>query len=574
MEFITMSNFKSRRALHVVAAFTLAAFASGCSAGGELANVEEGTLLYGRITSEDGSAIVGVPVRAREQGKNFSVVVYSDSNGNYSFPAWSDLTAGMHSVSIELPDFEHTSRDLVALSESTSAQADFALVSREPSVEDATASEILAGLPGTDHQKMLFAQCSNCHTLQRALRFEYDQDGWEQIIHLMASTRRTSVDYPDSYTYGQKRFVEPLAEYLASIRGPGSSEEIPFELRTRPTSEEATSLVMTEYDLPRGGEFELYMVRGDARHVWPHDVIVDDQYAYYTDHFSNALGRVDKNTGEAIEMAYPIPPGGGRETTMGPGEVRAGNPGGGSHDIAFDSQGNVMIGMRGATVRYNPNTEQFDNLISGSSMFGIDPNDHLWHPGDDGLLVEIDTKTGERTEHTITVDNSDYGVDTDSQSRTFLNLWRSNVIEVYDPKTAEYTIHEVPSPSSGPRRGEIDDEDNFWTALYYAGRVLRLDPDSGETKEYPLIPGTEPFDAPYAAPYSLSVDEENGWVWTNDFNADRLHRIDIETAEATEFMMPGRYQIRDVTVEEGTERPTVWLPSYRPPSQIVKVQVR
>jgi streptogramin lyase len=565
---------ESRRAAHVIAACAIVAIASACSPSAEIANVEEGTLLHGQITSEDGSALVGIPVRARGDGKNFSVVVYSNQDGNYSFPVWSDLTAGSNAISIQLPDFEHVRRDAVPLNDQIPMQADFALVPREASVEDASASEILAGLPGTDHEKMLFSQCSNCHTLQRALRFEYDQDGWEQIIHLMASTRRTSVDYPDSYTYGQKRFVEPLAEYLASIRGPGSSGEIPFELRTRPTSEEATSLVMTEYDLPRGGEFELYMVRGDARHVWPHDVIVDDQYAYYTDHFSNALGRVDKNTGEAIEMAFPIPPGGGRETNMMPGQVRAGNPGGGSHDIAFDSQGNVMIGMRGATVRYNPNTEQFDNLLSGSSMFGIDPNDHLWHPSDDGLLVQIDTKTGELTEHTITVDNSDYGVDTDSQSRTFLNLWRSNIIEVYDPKTAEYTIHEVPTPSSGPRRGEIDDEDNFWTALYYAGSVLRLDPDSGETKEYPLIPGTEPFDAPYAAPYSLSVDEENGWVWTNDFNADRLHRIDIETAETTEFMMPGRYQIRDVTVEEGTERPTVWLPSYRPPSQIVKVQVR
>jgi streptogramin lyase len=75
-------------------------------------------------------------------------------------------------------------------------------------------------------------------------------------------------------------------------------------------------------------------------------------------------------------------------------------------------------------------------------------------------------------------------------------------------------------------------------------------------------------------PYSLSVDDENGWVWTNDFNANRLHRIDIATGEATEFMMPSPYVMRDLTVEEGAERPTLWIPSYRPPSQIVKVQVR
>jgi hypothetical protein len=38
--------------------------------------------------------------------------------------------------------------------------------------------------------------------------------------------------------------------------------------------------------------------------------------------------------------------------------------------------------------------------------------------------------------------------------------------------------------------------------------------------------------------------------------------------------MPGPYEVRDLTVEEGTERPTLWLPVYRPPAKIVKVQVR
>jgi len=391
---------------------------------------------------------------------------------------------------------------------------------------------------------------------------------------LMASTRRTSVDFLQSYTYGQKRFVEPLSKYLASIRGLESTGEIPFKLRPRPTSEEATRLVITEYDLPRGGEFELYMVRGDSRHVWPHDVIVNDDYAYYTDHFSNALGRVDKRTGEAVEFVYPIPPGGGRIMDAAPGELRAGNPGGGSHDLAFDSQGNVIIGMGGATVRYHPDSGEFDHWTTGSAMFGIDPDDNIWHTGESGMLTRINSKTDEITQFPIAENTGDYGIDTDSQGRTIINLWRDGELGVFYPETNSYSVYEVPSPTAGPRRGEVDADDNFWTALFYAGRVLRFDPGTGDSKEYPLIPGTEPFEAPYAMPYSLSVDDENGWVWANDFNANRLHRIDIETGEATEYMLPRLYQIRDLTVEEGTERPTLWIPSYRPPSQIVKVQVR
>jgi virginiamycin B lyase len=574
MEITTRAKDSIWGALRAALLCTAISGVYACSAADNAPIVEDGSLLYGRITSDNDGALMGVPVRARGEGDNFSVVVYSDSDGVYSFPAWSDLTPGAHTVSIELPDFEHVRDDSLSLSAETPTQLDIALVPREPSVEDATASEIIAALPGTHQEKVLFAQCSNCHTLQRALRFDYDEEGWAQIIDLMAGSRNLSRAFPESYTYGQQRFREPLSKYIASIRGPGSSEDIPFELRPRPSTEESTRLVLTEYDLPRGGERELYMVRGDARHVWPHDVVVDDKYAYYTDHFSNALGRVDKQTGEAIELSYPVPPGGGRDTNVAPGEVRAGNPGGGSHDLLMDSEGNLLIGMDGATVRYNTTTEQFDHWLSGNNMFGLGPDDRVWHTDDGGPLMEINTRTGEITEHDIPTNDGVYDMDTDSKGRTIINLWRNNKIAVFEPETEDYSIYEVPTPESGPRRGEIDAEDNLWTTLYYAGRVIRFDPDTGEIKEYPLNPGTEAYTPPYAAPYSLSVDNENGWVWTTDFNANRLYRIDIETGESVEYMMPRPYVMRDLTVEAGTERPTLWIPSYRPPSQIVKVQVR
>ena len=566
MEIMPLSIFRSRGALRAIAAFALLAIVSNCSPSDEFAGVEQDALLYGRITSQDGNALAGIPIRARGDGKSFSVVVYSNGDGIYSFPAWSDLSAGAHTLSIELPDYEHVHQDAVALSEGSSAHADFALIAREPSIEDATASEIVAALPGTDREKVLFSQCSTCHSIQRALRFEYDQAGWTEIIHLMGGRARTSQNFPKSLNFSQMRFIEPLAEYITSIRGPGSSDVIPFELRPRPTSEEATRLVLTEYDLPRGGERELFMLRGDARHVWPHDVVIDEQYAWYTDHFSNALGRLDKNTGEVVELAYAIPPGGGRVTDAAPGEIRAGNPGGGSHDLLADSQGNLIIGMDMATVRYNPVTEIFDEWPSGASMFGLDSNDHVWHTNEGGPLFELNLNNGEVITHPIPYNDGVYDMETDSKARTIINIWRGGQIGVFDPTNDEYRLYEISTPESGPRRGEMDAEGNFWTPLFYAGRIMRFNPDNGEMKEYPMFPGTEAYDPPYAAPYTLSVDDENGWVWTTDFNANRLFRIDMETGESVEYFMPRPYVMRDLTVEPGTERPTLWIPSYRPPS--------
>lgn len=63
-------------------------------------------------------------------------------------------------------------------------------------------------------------------------------------------------------------------------------------------------------------------------------------------------------------------------------------------------------------------------------------------------------------------------------------------------------------------------------------------------------------------------------VWTNDFNTGRIYGVDMKTGEPTEYLMPAPYEVRDLTVDESAARPTVWIPVYRPPSRMVKVQVR
>ena len=535
-------------------------------------SAQEQSLLSGRVTSPSQQALAGIPVKAHRAGSNVTVAVYTNTRGEYSFPGWSDLTPGSHAVTIELPDFVHVKQEAVSVSAGQTTRLDFTLHARQPSVEDATASEIVAALPGTDTEKFLFAQCSNCHTLQWALATPHTKEEWAQIVVRMMGPRRAASTAPGSMTYQQKKFIEPLAEYLASIRGVGSSDEIPFTLRPRPTDAAATSLVVTEYTIPRGGARELDMLRGDPRFVWPHDVIVNENYAYYTDHFSYVLGRLDRNTGVATELPYPLPPGGGRDPMGGDG--RAGNPGGGSHDLLFDPEGNVVIGMDDATVRYDPKTGQFTHWASGNNMFGLDPAGNVWHTDDGGPLVKIDTSTGQIREYEIPTNDGVYGMDTDSQGRTIINIWRNGKIGIFDPRTEVYAEYPTPTPGSGPRRGQIDAQDRLWVAEYYAGQLAMFDPATTEIKEFALVPGTKAYDPPYAAPYSTTVDDERQQVWTTDFNSARIFRFDMQTEKTTEFFMPGNYEVRDLTVEPFAPRPTFWIPSYRPPSRIVKVQVR
>jgi len=564
-----------RCALATVLMVTLAGVYSQLPPSNSLA--AEDSLLRGRVASSSGQPLAGVPVRAHRENSNIAVSVYTNSRGDYLFPGWSDLSAGSYSIGIDVPDFEPVRREAVMLSAGKTARLDFTLPSRQPSITDATASEIVAALPGSNDQKHLLVQCDNCHSLQFALRTPRTKEEWTQIIRRMAGERAVSRETPGTRAFGQKKYVEPLAEYLASIRGPGSSDQIPFQLHPRPTSEAATRLVVTEYDIPRSGTRDLNIIRGDRRFAWPHDIVLDPKspYAYYTDHFSYRLGRLDRRTGETKESPYTLLPGMGREG-MGivtEGQARAGNPGGGAHDIAFDPDGNVVFGMGGGTVRFNPRTEEFTPWASGSNMFGMDPAGKVWYL--DKGLHKLDLKSGEVKHYTVPdgTDDDTYDMETDAQGRSIMALFRLGKIGLFDPKTEEYAAYPTPTPGSGPRRGEMDARGRLWVGLYWAGRVGLFDPSKREVTEYALIPGNKPYTPPFPSPYTVAVDDKNQIVWTTDFNSSRIYRLDMKTAESTEFFMPSPYEVRDLTVDKTASRPTLWIPAYRPPSRMVKVQV-
>jgi hypothetical protein len=190
--------------LYVGTAFTAVAMAAAYAfvpPGATLA-AESAPLLAGKVVSSTGEALAGIPIKAHRDNSTVTVAVYTDAKGEYSFPTWSDLTPGSYSVVVELPDFEHTAQP-VAVSEGKAAKIDFTLKSKPLAYEDATASEIIAGLPGTDQQKTLFSQCSNCHTLQWALQAGRTKEEWVKVVKKMAG-RAAEQEAPGTYAFGQK----------------------------------------------------------------------------------------------------------------------------------------------------------------------------------------------------------------------------------------------------------------------------------------------------------------------------------------------------------------------------------
>jgi len=533
--------------------------------GATQTHAQSTSLLEGKVVSTSGTAVAWVPVRAQRANSNMTVSVYTNSRGEYAFPSWSDVAPGAYTVAIQLPDYEPLARGGVMLGAGKTTRVDLTLEPRQPRLEDASASEIVAALPGTDEQKHLFIQCDNCHSLQWALQSAKTREEWRTTVLRMAG-RRATMEKPGTKAFGQRKYIEPLVDYLTEIRGPGSSDQIPFRMRPRPAGDASTRIVVTEYDIPRGGEHDIYTIRRDLKYVWPHDIIMDEDYAYYTDHYSPYFGRLNKKTGEVNEYRFAMPKRAAGEGGGGMGE-------GGTHDIAWDSEHRVLFGMGGATLRFDPKTEQFTSWPSGGGMFGVDPEDGVWSVRDEGELYRLDTRTGDIEEYKLPAVDGIYDHEVDSKGRSIINVWDEAKFRLFDPKTEMFKDYPTPTPYSGPRRGDMDSKDRQWVGLYWAGLLGMFDANTGEVKEYDIVPDSKPFGPPFPAPYSAAVDERNQFVWTSDFNSSRIYRFDMKTEKMNEYYMPLPYEVRDMTVDRTAERPTVWIPAYRPPSKMVKIQM-
>jgi hypothetical protein len=163
----------------------------------------DNSLLGGRITTSGKQGVSGIPIRAHRDDTNITVSVYTNSRGEYSFPAWSDLSSGSYSVAIVLPDFEPVNREGVTLTAGKTVRLDLTLQPRQPSIADATGAEIAMGEPGTDDQRFLLTQCDNCHTLQWALRKPHTKEEWVKIVRSLGLETRTTQRYVRADRTGQ-----------------------------------------------------------------------------------------------------------------------------------------------------------------------------------------------------------------------------------------------------------------------------------------------------------------------------------------------------------------------------------
>ncbi len=130
-------------------------------------------------------------------------------------------------------------------------------------------------------------------------------------------------------------------------------------------------------------------------------------------------------------------------------------------------------------------------------------------------------------------------------------------------------MHEIPTPQAGPRRLDVDPDGVAWIPEYSAGKLARLNPATGEIREFE-VPTRD------ALPYVARADPERGRIWIGEAGADAIARFDPGTGAFVEYALPTPAAlIRHMDVDPRTG--AVWAAySPAPPvhPKIVRLELR
>lgn len=554
-------------------------------------------MIQGTVKAADGSPIEGVIVSARASHETWTTSVYSDRQGNYSFPS---RPAGQYSMWAQAKGFDAAKTEFAL---TAGGRVDRNLTLRPLANARVIANQLdgpewFAALPETNNQDrrmkhLLRNNCTACHGPAYVLAPRFDARGWRNIIDVMARgvppTRPTGEGNATWQAY-----KDELAEYLGRVTK---------DLQPKPgpqTAGAATRAVITEYDIPRQGRpisvhTGTFWTEGQstrfeskgARDIW----IDSKGYLWVSDDRSigRTTGRLDPRTGKWTD--YAMPDAKGVATS--------------SHGIWGDQNDNVYQGGQpdGAILMFDTKTEEFvhfarpESIPRGSGHIDVDSQNNAWTPAEGGAL-RLNGKTGEYTFYPVPYPDSvpesnrdSYGLAVDSQDNVWIARPGMEAVAYIEAKTGkvghvtfepmvfpgltekdrtvEVGMNMGPPNGKGPRRlgaGGRYGGNYVWVALNKSDALAKIDIRTKQVvKEYPLPQGS--------APYFATVDK-NGNVWVPPQNADRIFKFDPRTEQVTEFQLPTRgTDLRHLTVDNTTNPPTIWV-TYNRSNKIARLQER
>jgi virginiamycin B lyase len=513
-----------------------------------LARAQTASALTGSVTSQEEGAMEGVLVSVKRAGSTMTITVVSNTQGQFSFPR-DRLEPGTYSLAIRAVGYELPSRRPMQVEVTTqrTAALDLNLVKTKNLAHQLSNGEWLQSFPGNETRKEGLYRCVSCHTLERVANSLHDAAEMAQVVQRMSTWAQGSMPtHPQPQLGRTIRAPRPaevsLGQYISTINLSGGERSYPLKTDPRPRGK-ATRVIITEYDLPRSI-------------AMPHDVQMDSLgMVWYSDFGSQYVGRLDPKTGKATE--YPIP-------VMKPGAPT------GSLDVRFDRNGMVWIGsmMQGSLVKFDPKMERFESW--GAPDF-LKRNDariamvmpeqtHLdgkvWIGAEDEYQVDIATGQWTKIDYLKLQppgarDHGSYGVAADSQNNFYGLEVNADFIIRVDAKTLIPTYYQTPTANSGPRRGHFDNQDRLWFAENRGQNIGVFETKTEKFQEW-KVPTR------YAMPYDAIFDNST-YAWTGGMGNDHVSRLNVQTGEIVDYLLPSKTNIRRVDVDKTVNPSQLWV---------------
>jgi virginiamycin B lyase len=278
-----------------------------------------------------------------------------------------------------------------------------------------------------------------------------------------------------------------------------------------------------------------------------------------------------------LSKTYPVK--GRPDAAVVPGPVKvsmqawpAATPGSRPHDPLAARDGSLWYSgqMVNKLGRVDPKTgavKEFPLKTAHSGPHGLveDASGNIWYTGNTGALVgKLNPKTGEVTEYKMPDPEAKdpHTLIFDKGGILWFTVQNANRIGRLDPKTGEVKLLTPPTAKSRPYGMALDSKGNVfvvqfgtnrvarvdmvWYSDYSRGYLGRLDPKTGQVKEWQSPSG------PKSAPYGISAIKDVIWYSESEASPNTVVRFDPKSEKFQTWTIPGGGNIvrnTDVTHE-------------------------
>lgn len=543
--------------------FTALLFAAGCSAEQQAQTENEATpqaanaeavaapipvsqeqgyrgAIEGVVRDRNGDPVAGAFVKLKNAERRLTFMHISRDGGRY---AATKLPAGSYTVQAIGGDYESAWSAPVAISEDAPGAMDVTLnVERAPdllpgwsrrSPEYLSTAEYIPDGPAKD---IIMSRCTVCHTEQRIISRHVGREEWESILDDMRQ-RMASLGVGDLPDDDAETIIDFLSTTYPPLPAPDPNSRFPRTLQPA----DARDYRVVEYDL-------------ETPAVETHDIAVDPWgRGWSNQRVGGRIGHFDPVTYEYGEIDLPPNPS-GRQRVGNPQITRSGvlwvsEPFGNrwlSYDIAKEEW-----------TEYPFPSDQINGSAFANTM-AINPDGTIWGSGP-GNVRRLNPETREwdswemPTLTSTGINPGGYGITVAGDGRVWTALDNIDRIARVDPDSGE--VKEFPIPVESPvfpRRLDHDPAGDVWFALWSAGKVLKVDHTTDEmTVIDPPIP--------HNGAYSIDFDQTNDIMWINFHTRDIIASYDPNMDTWHLYPMPqAETDFRRVEVDQNNPNRIWW----------------